>query len=146
MKKLFDKLNLRPFERRLVVIGGVVVFLVVQFLFIWPHFGAVGEFDQRRAKAITTLENYAEEFGQTNKFIQEVRKLEGSTAPVPPEDQSSDFMQAILRQAAASGVAITSQSKPTPRTNDAFFLDLRSTVTTTSTDRKSTRLNSSHRT
>lgn len=134
MKKLFDKLNLRPLERRLVVIGAVVVFLVVQFLYVWPHFGDVGRLDKRRADAVATLATYEEEFGQTNKIAAAVGKLESATAPVPPEDQASDFMQAIVRQSGASGVSLTSQSKPTARTNDAFFLDLRSTVTSISTE------------
>ena len=39
MKSLFDKLDLRPGERRLVVGVGIVVFIVLNLLFVFPNFG-----------------------------------------------------------------------------------------------------------
>jgi len=37
MNALFDNLNLRPGERRLIVLVGIVTFVVLNFWFVWPH-------------------------------------------------------------------------------------------------------------
>ena len=37
-KNFFDKLNLRPNERRIVIVVGVVVFIVLNAWVVWPHF------------------------------------------------------------------------------------------------------------
>jgi hypothetical protein len=37
-KNFFDQLNLRPNERRIVIVVGVVVFIVLNAWFVWPHF------------------------------------------------------------------------------------------------------------
>src|SRR5438445_7226283 len=98
MTSVFDKLKLRPFERRLVVVIGIVLFLVAQGFFVWPHFGAVGRMDTRRAVAQKSLKEYNEETAQTNKLMIELRKLENEGATVLPEDQSSDLIRTIQTQ------------------------------------------------
>ena len=40
---IFDKLNLRPQERRLVVIVGMVLFVLINWWFVWPFFGEWGK-------------------------------------------------------------------------------------------------------
>lgn len=37
MNSLFDNLNLRPGERRLIVVVAIVTFVVLNFWFVWPH-------------------------------------------------------------------------------------------------------------
>ena len=39
MSSFIDKLNLRPGEKRLVYIIGLVVFLLFNYFFVWPRFG-----------------------------------------------------------------------------------------------------------
>ena len=39
MNNFLDQLNLTPQERRIVVAIGMVVIVVLNFLFVWPHFG-----------------------------------------------------------------------------------------------------------
>jgi len=134
MTNVFDKLKLRPFERRLVVVIGIVLFLVAQFLFIWPHFGAVKRMNDRREVAKRELAKFAEEFAQTNKIAIDLGKLAGEGATVLPEDQSSDLMRSIQTQASQTGVVPQTVSKPFTRTNDAFFLEQSVTVTTLSTE------------
>ena len=43
MTTLLDRLNLRPQERRLVVMAAAVLFLVLQFWLVWPHFKEWGQ-------------------------------------------------------------------------------------------------------
>jgi hypothetical protein len=49
------KMNLRPFERRLLVGVLVVLLLVVNFVFIWPHFGDWAKTQDRLNKAFPML-------------------------------------------------------------------------------------------
>ncbi len=133
MTSLFDKLKLRPFERRLAVIVAIVLFLVVQYLFVWPSFGAVSKMDTRRAEAQEKMKTYREEIAQTNKFATGLAKLEGEGAAVPPEDQSSDLMRTTQAQSAQTQVQLQNVSKPFTRTNE-FFLEQSVQVTALSTE------------
>ena len=125
------KLNLRPFERRLVVAVGIVVFLVVQFLYIWPHFGDVQKMDLRRNKGLDTLKMYKAEIAQTNTYVRELKEMEGQAGAVPPEDQAVELSRTIQSQAQQTGVLISANSKPNTRTNE-FFLELTQQITTAS--------------
>lgn len=133
MTSVFDKLKLRPFERRLVVIIGIVLFLVAQFIFVWPKFGAVGRMDGRRAIAQKTLKEYNDEISQSSKYRTLLAKLQNEGASVPPEDQSSDLMRTIQTESARAQVQIQTVSKPFTRTNESF-LEQSVTVTTASTE------------
>lgn len=133
MKSTFDKLNLRPMERRIVVGLGIVLFLVVQFIYVWPHFGEVAKMDQRREVAQQKLKTYTEEIAQTNKFAKELTKLEGEGLSVPPEDQSTELTRTIVSQSGRSRVAIQSTSRPNTRTNE-FFLEQAVQITATATE------------
>jgi hypothetical protein len=133
MTSIFDKLKLRPFERRLVVVIGIVVFLVAQYFLVWPRFGDVGKMDAQREAAKKELAKFREEIAQTNKFAAELAKLEGAGAAVPPEDQSSDLMRTIQIQSQQAQVQIQTVSKPFTRTNE-FFLEQSVTVVTLATE------------
>jgi len=133
MTSLFDKLKLRPFERRLVVVIGIVLFLVAQFIFVWPHFGAVGRMDARRSTAEKTLKEYNDEIAQTDKYKKQLATLQTEGASVPPEDQSSDLLRTIQTQSAQAQVSIQTVSKPFTRTNGTF-LEQSVQVTTVSTE------------
>ena len=47
MTSPLDRLNLRPFEKRLVVVVAVVVFLVINAWIVFPHFSDLGKVQQR---------------------------------------------------------------------------------------------------
>ena len=48
MSSYLDRLNLRPFEKRLVVGVGVVLFIVVNAVFVVPHFSDLSQARERR--------------------------------------------------------------------------------------------------
>ena len=133
MTNLFDKLNLRPFERRLFVIVAIAVFLVLQYFFVWPHFGEVSKMNELREDANRTLFIRLAEIAQTNKFVKDLKALEGEGLTVPPEDQATDLARTINYQAAQNLVTPQSLSKPFTRTNE-FFLEQSVTITTVSTE------------
>lgn len=118
MKKqsIFDKLNLRPNERRLVIIVGIVVFIVLNALFVWPRFGDWGKIKARRNTAENLIHQYEREIGNTKRYQLELAKLREQGAEVQPEDQASKFSTTVQNQAALSGVQVDRYT-PQPKTS-----------------------------
>ena len=51
MQSFFDKYNLNAFERRLVVVVGLVVFLIINMALVWPQFADWGEIGKKMDQA-----------------------------------------------------------------------------------------------
>jgi hypothetical protein len=127
MKGAFDKLNLRPFEKRLVVGVAAVLFLFLNWWFVFPHFSDWAKVQARVAKARRTLETFQLEVQQTNSVWRSVKQLENEGFSVPAEDQMLHFANTREAVAGQSGVTIGQTSKVTTRTNQ-FFLELTQTI------------------
>ena len=67
MTSYLDRLNLRPFEKRLVVGVGAVLFVVLNAWFVVPHFSDLGDARRRRAEALKKLERWQTEIDQAQK-------------------------------------------------------------------------------
>ena len=135
MKSSFDRLNLRPFERRLVVGVGTVVFIVLNMLFVWPHFSARGKALENLDAARALLAKFEKEVGEAPESQRKVRALESEAEPVPPEDQGLQFLRTIQTQAAQSGATLTGTSRETIRTNQ-FFIERSQTITVVATEQQ----------
>jgi len=127
MKGYFEKLNLRPFEKRMMVVAASVLFLFLNWWFVFPHFSDWTKVQARVAKARRTLETFQLEVQQTNTVYRSVKQLESEGFSVPAEDQMLHFANTREAVAGQSGVAIGQVSKPTTRTNQ-FFLELKQTI------------------
>jgi len=123
MSSYLDKLNLRPSEKRLVVVVGAVIFVVLNFWFVIPRFSDWNRVKNRMAQARQKLAMFENEARQLKNYQAQVRNLESEGASVPREEQAAQFQRAIQTQSAQSGVNITSTSKLTSQTNQ-FFLEL----------------------
>lgn len=121
MKKYFAQL--RPLERRLAVGVLVVLFLVLNYVFIWPHFSDFGKLRVRGDTARQKLKLYQTGIAQAANYAAQVKNLESQGGFVAPEDQSFNFLRAIQSQAALSGVGIINTSRQITHTNDAFFIE-----------------------
>lgn len=100
----------------------LIVFVVLNLIFVRPLFSDWRKFQDRGQKARDTLAKYEQAIAQTATYEPQVRKMEGEGMSVPPEDLTFKFMTTIQSQAAASGVTIqTSRSAP-ERTN-AYFIE-----------------------
>ena len=119
MNKYFAQL--RPLERRLAVAVLVIVFLVLNFVFVWPHISDWSNLRQRGYAAENKLRLYQTAISQSAVYKKMVNDLEQSGEVVAPEDQGINFTRAIQSQSYASGVAILNQSRQITRTNDQFF-------------------------
>jgi len=118
MNKYFSQL--RPLERRLAVGVMVVVFLVLNWFFVWPEFSDWNNLDLRGATAERKLALYQKAISQSSVYQKLVNDLEKAVAP---EDQGIDFNRTIVNQSVSSSVAIMNTSKQITRTNDQFFVE-----------------------
>ena len=121
MKKFFAQL--RPLERRLVVAAAVVVFLVLNAVFIWPHYSDWGNLSGRLEEAKRKLKLYQTAVDQTATYEAQVKKFASQGESVAPDDQAINFTRSIQSQSIASGVQLQNTSRQITRTNDAFFVE-----------------------
>lgn len=119
--------NLRPFEKRVVFGVAVLLFIVLNFWFVFPRFSDLSNTKIRRREAEQKLANYQAEIRQIPVYERQVKELESENLGVPPEEQAIQFSRAIQSQQAQSGVNIISTGKQTTRTNQ-FFLEISQTI------------------
>lgn len=115
--------TLRPFERRVVVAVGVFLFLVLNWLFVFPYFSEWSKLDDRTFQANRKLRLYDSVLTQTNVYWREVRQMESEGLDVPAEDQVRHFANTIDAQAGKSGVNLLMGGRTTQTTNQ-FFIEL----------------------
>ena len=111
MSSLFDKLNLRPGERRLVIIVAIVLFIILNAIFVWPHFGDWTKLKNRRDAAIKTKAQYKLEIDKMPENQRKFAELEKAGQTVNSEDQAIKLSSTIYNQAALSGVVINNYSE-----------------------------------
>ena len=127
MTSYLDKLNLRPFEKRLVVGVAAVLFIVFNAWFVFPHFSDLSATEARKAEALKKMAKWQAECDQAPKYRKMIADIIGQSEDVPAEDQQYQFTSAIQMQQAQSGVNITSFGRPSTSTND-FFVRLTQTI------------------
>ena len=132
MKKFFAQL--RPLERRLAVGVLVVFILVLNWVFIWPHFSDWSILHRRLEDARKKLVLYQTTILQTSNYEAQVKVFEKQGEFVAPEDQSINFLRTIQSQALASQVQLGNISRPVTHTNDAFFVEQIQNINVTATD------------
>ena len=118
MKKYLAQL--RPMERRLVVAVAVVLVVVLNAVFVWPHFKDWGELQGRNAEAQRKLKLYQTTIAQLPELEKQVKNYESQGEFVALEDQAINFMRVIQSQASASGFGIQSYSRTMMHTNQFF--------------------------
>ena len=110
MKSFFDKLNLRPGERRLVIIVALIVFLVVNAFMVWPRFLEWGTVTNREKAARDTRDQYQREVDNIKRYQLRLAELEQKGAQIGNEDQALKLSSTVYSQAALSGVTINGWS------------------------------------
>jgi hypothetical protein len=88
MNSFFDKLNLRPGERRLVVIVAITVFVLLNAFFVWPRFGEGARLKGRMTTAENNLRQFQREVDQTGAYRRKLAELEQAGAAVASEEQA----------------------------------------------------------
>ncbi|HWX20189.1 MAG TPA: hypothetical protein VN578_09830 [Candidatus Binatia bacterium] len=127
MKSYLD--NLRPFEKRVVVAGAALFFVVFNVVFVRPYFSEWGTVQDRMWQAQRKLKLYNAEIADMPKYQRLVAELQaGGGSAVPAEDQAHNFSVTVQSQAAASNVHITQTSRITTHTNNQTFLEQSQTI------------------
>jgi Tfp pilus assembly protein PilO len=134
MKKYFA--HLRPLERRLAVGVLVILIIVLNGVFIWPHFADWGNLRGRLDSARRKLELCQTAVVQMTNYQAQVKSLEGQGEFVALEDQAINFMRTIQAQAEASGVGRANYSRSIMHTNDAFFIEQVQNINVVATDQQ----------
>ncbi len=136
MKEFLARLN--PTERRFVVGVVVLFFLVINLVWVWPHFGDWSETKGRMKTASDHLDLFQ---GGTNKIPgieKEIEKYQKQGQVVPPIEQAVQFVRLIQNQASRSGVIISSMSPQRQGTGpeNPFFVEQNETVSMQSQEKQ----------
>jgi len=132
MKKYFA--HLRPMERRLLVATAVIFVVVLNWWFVWPHFGDWSALHVRMADATDKLKLYRTAIAMEPEMEKQVKVFQSSGGVVPQEDQAINFIRTIQMQASQSGVIVENTSRQTTHTNDTFFVEQIQNIAVTATD------------
>lgn len=127
MTNPLDKLNLRPFERRLVV-GVLLLLLLIVIIMICPRPSHWTAAQDRLADARGKLARYETAIAQRGDYQKKIAAFESEGAGNVTDDQANQFLRTVQNQAAVSGVSILSISRQSSGTN-IFFLEQRQTFT-----------------
>lgn len=125
--------RLSSLERRFIILVLVIIFIVINLIFVLPHFSDLGRIDNRFGEANSKQDKFQKEISQIPFYTKEIEKLGGEASSVPPEDQSVTFLTAIQNQAAQSNVGIVANNRQPARTNQ-FFVELGVALTTSSAE------------
>ena len=101
----------------------VILFLVLNAVFIWPHFSDWGKLRDRLDAAQQKLKLYQTGIASAPAYVAKIKTLQGEGETVAAEDMSVNMMRTIQNQSIQSGVGIVNQPRPITRTNDAFFVE-----------------------
>ena len=120
MKRLFDKLNLGALERRIVVGAALVLFLVVNAMFVWPQFKDWNKAQLAITKAQTTLADFQKEVDQLPQLQKKEAALKDTGGA---QHASAEIALALMRivtpKASAAGINVSSWSPSTTGTPSA---------------------------
>ena len=120
--------NLRPLEKRLVVAVGSVLFILLNFWFVVPHFSDWSKIDRRIDTASRKRNLFQAEIARMPVYEAAINSIEGSALAVPQEDQMLHFSTSIQSEAARSIGIPSSTGKIRTETNQ-FFLELSQNIT-----------------
>ena len=134
MSSLFARLNLQPQERRLVVAVGLVVFGVLNYLFIWPRFGDWKKLKKQQITLEDNITRYQRLIDKVTTLKKDLNRLESQGEKVATEAQALVLQDNVYSQASLSGVQVSSYTpmrSSATRTNQ-FFEEQSGTISFTS--------------
>lgn len=126
MLSLFDRLNLTPAERRLVVVILTVAFLVVNYWLVWPRFGDFRTIADDLASMERKREAYQRENERRPVYEATLKKLREAGSVLPAGEEKIQFRSDMERLAREVGLAVPRWGEVLPERNsgsttNAFF-------------------------
>lgn len=114
MKSLFDKLNLGALERRIVVAALLVLFVVLNAMFVWPQFADWTRVQLDIRKARTTLADFQREVDGLPALQKKEEALKGTGgAQLASAEMALALMRVVEPKARAAGVNVMSYNPGT---------------------------------
>lgn len=125
MISFLDKLNVRPEERRYVLAGIILVFLLIASL--WVVMSAKGQYAllSKKLREITEkTEMWQKVAKNLDQFSQKVEGLKGNAEALGSMEKASEMFQTVRRRATESGLEVTgTQFDTRQRKEDEEFFD-----------------------
>jgi len=120
MKKYWE--NLKPFQKRVFVGVVAMVFVLVNFWFVFPHFSDWNDMKGRMYKAQDKQDRFQAEIDKTHTYESDIAALEGANIGVPSEDQAANFASTIQTEGLKVGIN-PNLSTSRRDTNRPFFVE-----------------------
>ncbi len=114
--------ELKPQERRWLAGIVIVVFLMLNFFFVWPHFHDWGRSDAVMVAAAKTNDIYNAELRHKDTYTRLLIELQSDGSQVLPEEQAIDFVHFYNSRAISNKIVVVNQGPLVTRTNE-FFLE-----------------------
>ncbi len=99
-----DKLNLRPQERRLIVGVAMIIFVVLNLLFVRPHFGEWAATENKIAQTKKALANFQKEAARIPEYQKRLAQLQTSGSDVLSEEL--ELQRAVQTQVVSHGLMV----------------------------------------
>ena len=110
-----DKLNLRPMERRIVIGVIIVVFIVLNWLFVLPHRNVWKQLISDHEKAVNTLTRFRTTIAKVPETKKTMESLEDQgQGGVLPQEMAVQLRRTIQEKATQSGLVPNVNELPAP--------------------------------
>lgn len=106
MLRFFDRLNLTPGERRLVVIVFLVAFVVLNYWLVWPRFSEFGALTEEIEAVVRKRGIYEREIARRPIYDETVRRLQESGSALAAADARIQFRSDMERLAREVGLSV----------------------------------------
>lgn len=106
MFSFFDRLKLTPSERRLVVVIGAVVFVVLNYWIVWPRFGDFKALTEDMESIEEKRNRYQKEIDRRPTYEVLLRKLQASGSVLPAGEEKIQFRSDTERLAREVGLTV----------------------------------------
>lgn len=134
MLRFFDRLNLTPAERRLVVITAAIAFVVLNYWLVWPRFSDFSRISEEIAEMKRKEQIYQREIARQPVYAATLKKLQAEGSILPAGEERIQFRSEMERMAREIGLYVPQWSEVLPErgsgaTTNAFFEAISLTMT-----------------
>ncbi len=113
--------QLKPLERRWAVAGGCLIFLMLNYFFVWPHRHDWARDQARLQSAEEKIATYNKEVAKKQVYQTKLNLLQADGSQVVPEDQAIDFVHFYSSRMLSNHILLLNGGTLTTHTNQFFM-------------------------
>lgn len=102
MKNFFQQL--RPLEQRIVIATGVLLLILANWIWVWPHFSDWSKTRAKMEDAQKKIVLFQKQIDEGPQWEAQKKKLEGEGSVLPSEEMALQLRRFVDEQAALSGL------------------------------------------